>query len=156
VSASRVLFEHPDVRAMAVDRVIATAWRRAPRVDVIEALEAHVKTFHDEHADGAVLVILPAREAPDEAARRALQAFLERMAPSLLGAAVVLALGGVKGAILRGVAAGVVAAMRLPLPIKLMGSTRDAAAYAVEVLGRSSRPPLVADIEKMLRDAEAP
>jgi len=157
MNESQVLLDSRDVRAEALGNAIATAWHRAPRTDVIATLAEAVKPFHDAHPEGAVLLIVPTLDAPDEAARRELQAFLQRLGKSLLAAAVVLPITGVKGTIIRTAASGAVAAMRLPFPVRIVSSPSDASAYAADTLTKKFGSVVRAsDIEQLLRRATAP
>lgn len=148
------LLDHPDVRAVARARVVATAWRHAPRADVIRLLEESVRPLRDRWPDGTALVVVPSREQPDPDARKALQAFLERQAGHVVGATALLELGGIKGAMLRTAAKGVIAAMRMPFPIKMSGTRAEASTHAIDLL-RAARlaAPTAADVEALLADA---
>jgi hypothetical protein len=156
MAAPETLLDHSDVRAVALGRVLVTAWRRAPRLEVIATLEEHTKGYHHDHRDGVALIIVPTRDAPDEAARNELRAFLLRMGAGLLGAAVVLPMSGLKGSILRGVASAAIATMRLPFDVKLVGSASDAAEHAARLLtGRRLEAPSGSEIEDLIGRATA-
>jgi hypothetical protein len=147
--------DHADVRALSLGRVIVTAWHKKPRAEVIGELEKAVSSFHDAHPDGAVLVIVPTLDSPDEQARNALRDLLLRT-KGLVGAAVVLAVGGLKGKVLRGIASGAVAAMRLPFDVKLVGANDEAARLASSLLrARDLDAPSSTDIEHLIRRASA-
>ncbi len=152
-----ILLDTRDVRAIALGNAIVTAWHRAPRVDVIAALASAVAPYHADHPEGAVLLIVPTHDAPDEAARRELQAFLQRLGKSLIAAAVVLPLSGLKGAIVRTAAMGVVAAMRLPFPVKIVDSPVDAATFTVGTLRKKlSQVVEPSTVARLLREATLP
>lgn len=151
------LLDHADVRAVARARVVVTAWRHAPRVDVIRLLEESVKPLHERWPDGTALVVVPSREQPDLEARKALQAFLERQAGHVVGATALLEMTGIKGAMLRTAAKGVIAAMRMPFAIRMSGTRAEASAQAVELL-RAARveAPTTAVVGALLTDAMGP
>lgn len=148
------LLDHPDVRAVARARVVATAWRHAPRVDVIRLLEESVRPLRDRWPDGTALVVVPSREQPDPEARKALQAFLERQAGHVVGATALLEVTGIKGAMLRTAAKGVIAAMRMPFPIKMSGTPAESASHVLDMLrGARLDAPSASSVEVLIRDA---
>lgn len=149
--AAETLLDHPDVVAQALDRVLVTAWLAAPSVDVIARLEEAVKPLHERIQGGVALVVVPSREPPDPASRKALQTFLERQADRLVGATALLAVTGIKGALLRTAAKGAIAAMRMPFPIRTSGSPREAAKDVVSLLTERGLPaPPEGDVERFI------
>ncbi|MFO0619146.1 MAG: hypothetical protein U0414_41540 [Polyangiaceae bacterium] len=148
---AHVLLDHPAVRAAALGRVVVTAWHSAPEVDVIAALEAAVEPHHLRFPDGGALVVVPSKEQPTPEARKALQAFLERQGDRLAGATALLAVTGIKGSLLRTAAKGVIAAMRLPFPIKLSASAAEAATQVIELLrARGLSAPSARELERFI------
>jgi hypothetical protein len=146
-----VVFDERDVRVHAVDRVIAMVWHGAPTERVVLDLEKMLRPFHETHADGAALVIVPRVAAPDERARNALQDMTKRIGRSVVGAAVLLELAGLRGKVLRGVVNGVIGAMALPFPVTLVESPRAAADHVVSLLRTKRLPaPASRDVEQKI------
>lgn len=152
-----VVFDEPDVRVHAVDRVIAMVWHGAPTERVVVELEKVLQVFHQSHADGAALIVVPRVAAPDERARNALQEMTKRIGRSVVGAAVLLEVAGLRGKVLRGVVNGVIGAMALPFPVTLVESPRVAADHVVSLLRakRLAVPP-VRDVEQKLVELQKP
>lgn len=152
-----VVFDEPDVRVHAVDRVIAMVWHAAPTERVVIELEKVLQPYHDAHADGAALVVVPRVAAPDERARNALQDMTRRIGRSVVGAAVLLELGGLRGKVFRGVVNGVIGAMALPFPVTLVESPIVAADHAIGLLRAKRLPvPSARDVEQTVRSLQKP
>ena len=152
-----VVFDERDVRVHATGRVITMVWHGAPTERVVLELEKVLHPFHEAHADGAALVIVPRVASPDDRARSALQDLTKRIGRSVVGAAVLLELAGLRGKVLRGVVNGVVGAMTLPFPVTLVESPRAAADHAIGLLrARRLPPPISRDVEHKVLELQKP
>ena len=133
-TTTEVLFDAPDARAHALGRVVLMAWHRAPRAEVVRAVQDAVRPHGERFPDGVGLVLLPMGDAPDDAGRAALNAWKQSLGGAVAAAAAVIAVGGIKGSVVRGLAAGVVAAMRLPFAVKLVESRAAACEHVARGL----------------------
>jgi hypothetical protein len=132
-------------------------WHGAPTERVVLALENVLRPFHEAHADGASLIVVPRVAAPDERARNALQDMTKRIGRSVVGAAVLLELAGLRGRVLRGVVNGVIGAMALPFPVTLVDSPKSAAAHVIGLLrARRSPVPAAGDVEAKILELQKP
>lgn len=152
-----VIFDDRDVRVHATGRVITMVWHAAPTERVVVALEKVLAPFHQEHADGAGLIVVPRVAAPDERARNALQEMTKRIGRSVVGAAVLLELAGLRGKVLRGVVNGVIGAMALPFPVTLVESPRAAGDHVIGLL-RAKRLPVPGshEVEQQVLELQKP
>jgi hypothetical protein len=146
-----VLFDERDVRVHSVERVIAMTWHDTPREVVVKRMEEAIRDYHDAHSDGAALIVVPFPSAPDERARNALHEMTKRSGRSIVGAAVLLALAGLRGKVLRGVVNGVIGAMSLPFPVTLVESRSTAVDHALTLLRKKHlEAPTAQDVEAAL------
>jgi hypothetical protein len=152
-----VVFDERDVRVHAVGDVVAMVWHAAPTERVVLELEKALRVFHDAHAGGAALIVVPRVAAPDERARNALQEMTKRIGSSVVGAAVLLELDGLRGKVLRGVVNGVIGAMKLPFPVTLVESARTATDHALRLLRAKGRSgPTAREVEDTLVELQKP
>jgi len=152
-----VVFDERDVRVHATGSVLIMVWHAAPTERVVLDLEKVLQGYHEAHAEGAALVVVPRIAAPDERARNALQAMTKRIGRSVVGAAVLLELAGLRGKVLRGVVNGVIGAMALPFPVTLVESPRAAADHALGLLrAKGLPPPIVRDVEQKIVELQKP
>ncbi len=147
----QVLFDHTELRARALGRVVALGWFGAPRGSTVKELEDEVAPFHEQHRGELCLVVLPLGQPPSVEARRALDALVLRIGPTVVAGAALLPVSGLKGKLVRAAAQGIVSAMRLPFPLKLVETHQSAAAHARETLSLRALPaPPQAALETML------
>lgn len=152
-----VIFDEREVRVHATGRVISMVWHDAPTERVVLELEKVLGPFHDSLADGVGLIVVPRVAAPDERARNALQDMTRRMGRTVVGAAVLLELNGLRGRVLRGVVNGVIGAMGLPFPVTLVESAR-AATERVSAHLRAKRLPVppAHEIDEKIAELQKP
>ncbi len=152
-----VVFDERDVRVHAIGHVIAMVWHGTPTEEVVRELERVLHTFHDAHTAGAGLVVVPRVAAPDERARNALQEMTKRIGRSVVGAAVLLEVAGLRGKVLRGLVNGVVGAMALPFPVTLVASRKAAADHVIGLLRAKRLPvPTADEVEAKLAELQTP
>lgn len=130
------LAENADLRARAIGPVVAMIWHKAPTRPVIEALQSKVKAHHDAHPGGVVLLVGARGGAPDDDARRAFKDLVKTVEKSILGAAVVIPIAGLRGKVVRAAVSTAVRAL-VPFPIKVVDSIPAAAQHAVTVLSQA-------------------
>lgn len=155
------LAENADLRARGIGPVVAMIWHKAPTRPVIEALQSKVKAHHDAHPGGVVLLIGARGGAPDEEARHAFKLLVKSVEKSILGAAVVLPIQGLRGKVVRAAVSTAVRAL-VSFPIKVVDSIPAAAQHAVTLLSQAPRPVQegsswdASSIERTLRLIEPP